>query len=185
MFETSGGTGATVLAPDPGDEVLGTATLTGWRPRLARLDRAVGDAERVEQIRVLEELKSAAAAAQAVVTADFVASQRAEQRAGGVPSQELGRGMAAQVALARRDSPHRGGRYVGLAQALVHEMPATLAALRAGDINEWRAIIVARETACLTREDRQVADSELAGCLARLGDRQVEAAARTVAYRLD
>jgi len=44
---------------------------------------------------------------------------------------------------------------------------------------------VARETACLTRADRRVADAELAGRLARLGDGQVEAAARAVAYRLD
>ena len=63
------------------------------------------------------------------------------------------------MALARRESPHRGSRLVGLAQALVHEMPATMAALRAGEISEWRATLVARETACLTREDRQVADA--------------------------
>ena len=67
------------------------------------------------------------------------------------------------MALARRESPHRGSRLVGLAQALVHEMPGTMAALRAGQISEWRATIVARETACLTREDRQTADGELAG----------------------
>ena len=143
------------------------------------------DAERIEQIRALEELKAAAAAAQAVVTADFVASQRAQQRAAGVPDRHLGKGVAAQVALARRESPHRGSRLVGLAAALVHEMPATMAALQAGEISEWRATLVARETACLTREDRQAADAELAGRLGELGDGQVEAAARAVAYRLD
>lgn len=186
MFEPSGGTGsAVILSPRPGPGVLGTATLAGWRHQLGLLDRSVVDAERIDQIRALEELKSAAAAAQAEVTADLMASQRAEQRAAGVPADEVGRGVAAQVALARRDSPHRGGRHVGLAQALVHEMPATLAALRAGEISEWRATIVARETACLAREDRHLADSELAGRLAHLGDRQVESAARTVAYRLD
>ena len=89
------------------------------------------------------------------------------------------------MALARRESPHRGSRLVGLAQALVHEMPATMAALHAGEISEWRATIVARETACLTREDRQVADAELAGRLAQPGRRECEAAARAVAYRLD
>jgi hypothetical protein len=102
-----------------------------------------------------------------------------------VAARDLGKGVAAQVALARRESPHRGSRLVGLAQALVHEMPATMAALSAGEISEWRATIVARETACLTREDRRVADSELAGQLADLGDGEVEAAAREVAYRLD
>ena len=85
------------------------------------------DGERIEQLRALEELKSAAAAAQAVVTADFVASQRAQQQAAGVPERDLGTGIAAQVALARRESPHRGCRLVGRAAALVGEMPATRA----------------------------------------------------------
>ncbi len=93
--------------------------------------------------------------------------------------------MGAQVGLARRDSPFRGGRYLGLAQALTSELPATLAALRAGDISEWRATLVARETACLDPADRRVADAELGPVLAGLGDREVEAAARAVAYRLD
>ncbi len=198
MFEAVSASGAAVLlspdaadgvldtaAPAPVESVLDTATLAGWREQLGWLDRGVGDAERVDQIRLLEEVKSAAAAAQAVVTADLVASQRAEQRAAGVAEQDLGKGVAAQVALARRESPHRGSRLVGLAQALVHEMPATMGALRAGEISEWRATIVARETACLTREDRQLADNQLAGRLAHLGDRQCEAAARAVAYALD
>ncbi len=174
-----------MLSPDPTAGVLDTSTLAGWVDQLGRIDRTLGDAERIEQIRLLEELKSAAAAGQAVLTADLAASQRAEQRAAGVPEADLGKGVGAQVALARRESPHRGSRLVGLAQALVHEMPATMAALRAGEISEWRATIVARETACLTREDRHAADAELAGRLATLGDSETEAAARAVAYRLD
>ena len=190
MFEHAGGSGTGVMSrlrldSAVGVEAVGTATLTDWRHQLAGMDRTVGDAERIEQLRALEELKAAAAAAQAVVTADFVASQRAEKRAAGVPERDLGTGVGAQVALARRESPHRGSRLVGLALGLVHEMPATMAALRAGEISEWRATIVARETACLTREDRQAADAELAGRLARLGDRECESAARAVAYRLD
>ena len=44
---------------------------------------------------------------------------------------------------------------------------------------------MARETACLDPADRRVADAELGPVLAGLGDREVEAAARAVAYRLD
>jgi hypothetical protein len=44
---------------------------------------------------------------------------------------------------------------------------------------------VARETACLDPADRRAADAELGPALAGLGDREVEAAARAVAYRLD
>ena len=40
----------------------------------------------------------------------------AEQEAAGVPEALRGAGVGAQVALARRESPHRGGRHLGLAQ---------------------------------------------------------------------
>ena len=59
--------------------------MRSWAAGLARIDEAVTDAERVEQLRALEELKSAAAAAQARVTAAFVASQRREQEDAGCP----------------------------------------------------------------------------------------------------
>lgn len=64
--------------------------------RLARLDTAVDDGERVEQLRALEVLKAAAAAAQARVSAAFVVSQCAGQRAAGMPGERVGRGIAAQ-----------------------------------------------------------------------------------------
>lgn len=167
-----------------------SATVRDWVDELAGVDGRGSDgegcdAERIEMIRALEELKSAAAAAQARLTAAFAASQRAEQRRAGVPASEVGRGIAAQVALARRESPHRGGRLLGLAEALVHEMPRTMAALTAGETNEWRATVVARETACLPRELREQADLELGNRLMRLGDRETESEARRLVYRLD
>ncbi len=60
-----------------------------------------------------------------------------------------------------------------------------MAALRAGETSEWRATLVARETACLDPADRRSADAELGPHLASMGDGQVEAAARKIAYRLD
>lgn len=144
--------------------------------------------EMINQIRRLEELKSAAAAAQAWVTAAFAANQRAAQKAAGVPSSAVGKGIAAQVALARRDSPARGGRHLGLAQALTRELPYTLAALEAGEISEWRATLVARETACLSVEHRRQVDAELAsrpGGIGALGDKAIAAEARRIGYRLD
>lgn len=146
------------------------------------------DAERIDQLRALEELKAAAAAAQARVTAELEVSQRAAQVTAGVPAERRGAGIAAQVALARRDSPHRGARHLGFATALVREMPFTLAALSAGLISEWRATILVRETACLSREDRCRVDVELCGDAERLsgyGDRRLGAEARKLAYRLD
>src|SRR5690625_658327 len=165
-----------------------TAAVTACRSALADLERHATDAERIDQLRALEDLKSAAAAAQARIAVDLEDAQRAAQAAAGVPAKERGKGIGAQVALARRESPHRGGRLLGLAQALVREMPHTYAALAAGTINEWRATLLVRESACLSLPDRAAFDAEVAGDLAaleRLGDKQLVARAKQVAYRLD
>lgn len=164
---------------------LGTAELGTWVSRLAVLLESSQDAERIERIRILEEVKAACAAAQARETAAFARSQRAVQEAAGVRAADRGRGIGAQVALARRESVHRGGRLLGLAEALVAEMPRTLEALERGQTSEWRATIVARETACLAVEDRTAVDTLLAERLPGLGDREVEVQARAAAYRLD
>ena len=86
----------------------------------------------------------------------------AGSRCGGPPrprpgcrAAKRGRGVASEVALARRDSPVRGGRHLGFAKALVYEMPHTLAALECGALSEWRATLIVRESACLDVEDRR------------------------------
>lgn len=109
----------------------------------------------------------------------------AEHEAAGLPAGRRGKDVAAQVALARRESPRNGSRFVGLAEALVHEMPHTMAALAAGQLSEWRATLMVKETACLSREHRRQVDAELADRLGELSDRAVSAEARKVAYRLD
>lgn len=164
------------------------AVLSGFLRRIAHLKREVDDGARVDLLRVLESLKSACAAAQAKVAADLDTSTRRQRIAEGVPSGQCGVGIAAQIALARRDSPHRGGRHLGLAIALVHEMPHTLALLECGSLSEWRATILVRETACLTREDRSIVDRVLCSdpdVLASLGDRAIAAKARACAAELD
>ncbi len=155
---------------------------------LAAVRPARDSAGLINQIRELEDAKSAAAASQArfAVTLDLL--QRRRQSDAGMPAAELGAGVAGQIALARRESPAKGSRLLGLAKALVAEMPHTLAALEAGQLNEWRATLLVRETACLTAEDRAAVDEELApdtGTFDGAGDRRIIAAARTAAYRLD
>ena len=163
-----------------------TQDLAAFVDRLATLDRDVSDAERIDQIRLMERLNAVTAAKRAEVTVDFADSQETEQRAAGLPDRQVGRGIVAQVALARRESPARTSRYLGCARLLVSELPQTLAALQAGDTSEWRALIVAREAVCLTERDhRESLDAELGPRLHELGDRQVEAEARRIAYRLD
>ncbi|MCV7171257.1 DUF222 domain-containing protein [Mycobacterium manitobense] len=136
----------------------------------------------------LEAAKSAAAAGQARVTAELDRMRRAAEAAAGVPAAKRGRGLAAEIALARRDSPNRGGRHLGCARALVHEMPHTLRALECGALSEWRATLIVRESACLSITDRATLDAELCGNLKNLdglGDKRITAAAKTIAYRLD
>jgi hypothetical protein len=162
-----------------------TDALTGLIRALAALPEGVDDAVRIDRIRALEELKAAVAAAQARETAAFVASQRAAQQAAGVQSERIGRGIAAQVALARRMSPSAAQRYVGWCTILTSELPETFAALRAGRVSEARALTVAKETIWLSRAHRGQVDAELAPRLERLGDRAVEAEARKIGYRLD
>jgi hypothetical protein len=172
-------------APDVTGREITVRDLIGF---LASIRPCTESAALIDQLGDLEELKSAAAGLQACATVVFDGLQRRAQAEAGVPADELGKGVAAQVALARRESPARGGRLLGLAKALVTEMPHTLAALHAGQLNEWRATLLVKETACLSAADRCAVDEQLAadtGSLAGAGDRSITAAARQAAYRLD
>ena len=163
-----------------------TAKLREWLADLSRV-AAVDDADRVEQLRVLEDLKNAIGSVQAVNTVEFVVSTREKRRAEGILARRLDDGIASEVASARRESPYHGARHVGLAFALL-ELPYTAAAFARGEISEWRATIVARETACLSREDRQEVDRRLGGRkggVAGMGDQELAAEARRIAYALD
>ena len=153
----------------------------------AGMDEQEG-ARLIDEVRALEEEKSALAARQARLTVAFDQLQRRQQAGAGIPADELGAGIGAQIALARGESPAKGNRLLGLARALVTEMPHTLAALETGQLNEWRATLLVRETAFLSAADRCSVDEELApdtGTLSGAGDRAVVAAARAAAYRRD
>ncbi|MEC5178940.1 hypothetical protein RCH07_000263, partial [Arthrobacter sp. CG_A4] len=90
-----------------------------------------GGAGLIGQLRDLEDLKSAAAALQARIAVAFELIQRRKQRdtergagapgtdPGAGPGAGHGSGVGAQIALARRESPARGNRLLGLATALV------------------------------------------------------------------
>lgn len=158
------------------------------RTWLAGLSEPVGsaaDVEIIEQIELLERLKGACAARQAWLAVAFDESQRATQRALGLPADQVGRGIGEQIALARRESPAHGGRHLGLAKALVHEMPHTMTALGAGLIGEWTATVAVRETACLSADDRRQVDAELAHRLPTASPAQVRRDAWAAACRLD
>ncbi|WP_152642643.1 HNH endonuclease [Pseudarthrobacter chlorophenolicus] len=141
----------------------------------------------IGQLRLLEDVKAVAAARQAEIAVAFDLVQRREQAAAGVPAEHLGAGVGAQVALARRESPARGGRLLGLAKTLTG-MPRTFAAFRSGRLSEWRTTLVVKETICLSVEDRAGVDEELAadaGAFDGAGDRSIISAVKAAAYRRD
>lgn len=162
-------------------EMLATWDVAGLSP-----------AECLELVAEMEAVKGAAAALQARATVAFVESRDAEvaeSRARGEldkrAAAEARSGARSEVALARRCSPAQADRHVGLARALVTEMPETMAALSQGEISEWRATIVARETATVSAAHRGEVDRRLAPDLRRLGDRAIGQAARRVVVELD
>jgi len=146
------------------------------------------DVGRVDAIRALEKLACVVTAAQAQLSVELDTSQRDAQAADGVPAARRGRGVAHQVARARRESPHRGQRHLGLGKAVTSELPFTWRAWRNGHIPEWTATLIARETACLSREDRLAVDAEVAGDparLERLGLGELVGALHAAACRID
>ncbi|MFE4000033.1 DUF222 domain-containing protein [Nocardioides sp. YIM B13467] len=151
------------------------------------------EAELVDWIAGLEAVKCTAEAVQAEAAVRLDEAVRARQSEAGVPARRLGEGVASQIALARRVSPEKGARLLGLAKILIAEMPHTFALMKAGLFSQWQATILARETACLSVEDRRFIDYELCatgwnGEPARavsMGLRQLENAAKKLAITLD
>ncbi len=149
---------------------------------------SLDEASLVEAIGELETLARAVSAAQAELTAELDRRLTREQAASGVPAEQQGQGVAHVIALARRESPHRGRRHLSLARIVPTELPHTWAAWRAGGIDEWTATVITRETACLPLTHRLAVDEAVAGDpehLQQLGARQLLARLRQEAERLD
>ena len=104
---------------ESGDPALSSGDLAKFVDRLAAVDDTAADAELIVQITHLERMKSACAAAQAKLTVAF-AAETAAQPAGQQRNTNVQRSIAGQIGLARRDSPARGGRHLGLANILLH-----------------------------------------------------------------
>lgn len=154
---------------------------------------ASDDAARIDLIRALEEVKAAAAAAQAQLTVEFDASQRAAARpcVSADPSPQAAsrvtHSIGAQVGLARRESPHRGRRRVRFATHVV-SLPHTWARFRDGVLSEHRAGLIVDAIAHLNVEDQLMIDAELCAdpaTLEGIGDRRLAGWARRLAAELD
>ncbi|MDQ1059315.1 hypothetical protein QFZ23_003216 [Arthrobacter globiformis] len=182
---------------------LGVADRVAAATALLRADLSADGAGLIDQMRAWEKIKCLIAGQQARLAVAFEIRHRQEHAEHGaqtncstLSAEDLGKrrpkehsmGGAEQIALARGESPHRGGRLLGMSKALVTEMPHTLAALDTGQLNEERAMHVVKETACLSVADRAAVDEELSadtGAFTGAGTRAVIAAARAAATRRD
>ncbi len=127
-----------------------------------------GEADQVELLRALEELRSAVTAVQASAVLAVDAAARADQASAGVPAERRGRDVPVRIGLALRESPARARSFLGAARAWHTEMPHTLAALRSGRVSPWRATVLVRETAHLPVELREQVDAEICADADRL-----------------
>ena len=152
------------------------------------VDPGASEAELRMLVERCEQLKSKAAAAQARATALWAEKRASAERERGVPGARRGKGLPTEIALARHDAPVKGNTHLGVANALVHEMPYTLAALDAGVLSEYRTTLIVRESACLSVEHRRELDAELCADPSKLvgwGNNRVEAEAKKMTARLD
>lgn len=125
---------------------------------------------------------------QAGVGLELDRATRTEESRRGVEPERQGLGVARQVGLATRTSPHAARGFLGAATVWHTEMPHTYRALAEGRLSPHRATILVRETACLALEDRARVDEELCAdprTLDGVGTRRLTAMVRARAAQLD
>jgi hypothetical protein len=117
---------------------------------------------------------------------DQVEQHLAHVDADGLDPAAVGRGIADQIALACRISPHFGSRRLTTARALDVDLPGTGALLAAGRISEHVAGVVVSETRHLDGEQRRAVEKQILDAdLTRLSPRAAEAVVRKCAYEAD
>lgn len=155
------------------------------RARLAVLANAASEAEAIDLLREAEQCKAALSAMQACQTAVLEALRHNAEALREVPASRRGKGLGAEVGLARMVSPTRGARHLANASMLLTDLPNTYTALSQGRIREEHAYAVAAEVTWLAKPHRQRVDALLADQFDTLGPRQLAGKARFHAQRLD
>jgi Domain of unknown function (DUF222) len=144
------------------------------------------DAVRIDRIALLEKIKAAATALQVAESVRFAQSQAELQLAAGVHPERIGRGVADQLGLACRTSGFAASGRLEVARALWFDLPETYRLLTTGEISEYVAALVVKETRHLHAQIRRTVDAQVAAAgIARMGPRGAAACARTHAYEAD
>ncbi|MGP5731224.1 DUF222 domain-containing protein [Arthrobacter rhombi] len=172
--------------PETPAAVPAIGALASFLDLLPALDTTeLGEGALIDVLAGAEATKNALSALQARAAVALDTVVRTRHAAEGIPREKAGAGIHTQVALARSESPHMGHRLVGMAKAIVNEMPHTHHALATGRLSEWRATLLVKETACLSVEQRRQVDEQLLAdprVLEGVGTRALVARARKLAY---
>lgn len=171
--------------PSPGVGELQTMVERLGRLALGGTSGDADDATRIDAIAVLESVIAAASAARSRVEVEFYGSQIAAAESMGVPARRRGRGVADQIALARRIGPVTAARELANSHGLVTELPETFGRLARGEVGYRSAATIAARTGELSRSDRAAIDRELAPQLSSWSVRQVQAEADRAVYQAD
>ena len=155
------------------------------RAMLDMLEPSDSSEQCIDRLQTLARLKARIAALEAEEIADLEQHRHEEEAARGVPGSRRGHGLAAEIGLARGQSPARGARCLQVATVLSQDMPKTFNALALGQLDEERAQAVVKEVSWLTPEHRTAVDALIAGQFEGLGPRKLAGKVRAHAERLD
>ncbi|GAA5226150.1 HNH endonuclease [Paeniglutamicibacter antarcticus] len=148
-------------AEGPGDGYVDF--INSMAEAMSYLPQTVGEQVRVARIAAMERAKAAICAAQAKeaygLEQDIIARHEDE----GVYKENPSRGTGAEVALARMEAQHLGPRFVSYAKSVIEHMPFTYDALVRGELNEERAMLLARVTNHVDPGVRELVDRGIAG----------------------
>ncbi|GAA4108120.1 HNH endonuclease [Enteractinococcus coprophilus] len=139
----------------------------------------------IERIRIWEELVGKVHAKEATEAAHLEQERIVEEQAQKVPKADRGKGLGAEIGLARRESHARGKKFLNTARALHQDMPYMLAAMSAGLIKTEHAHNVVKETEVLSSQHRRQVDRALKDRFGSTGPRELANEARAHAQRLD
>lgn len=165
--------------PDPLTEI------TRFGEFLRALDAGGTEAETLERVTALEELKSAVVAAQSKEAVAFETLRIERDRLNRVPATDCGKRAGDEVGLAKKVSPGSGRKFLSTARSIVIGMPNTFKALAEGEISEDKARIMVDETAGLDGADRRTVDTRMKRSLGPSGLRSLRAEARALAAEMD
>lgn len=129
------------------------------------VDDDASEADLVDQVGLLERLRSAVAAAQAAVTMRLARARVGQETVERRKPEAVGRGLAEEIGLACRISPTAAARRLGAARAWWSDLPCTFAALVTGRLHELIATAVVGETRHLPSVTRRDVDRRLTAAL--------------------